>query len=87
MLSQVHPWVTRDGLDPLLSAEENTANLVEPPTQEETDQAITSNLSNVLVLVRMLRPSQKARIDNFIIDEGGQEVSGSFDPEKTSAYE
>ena len=46
-----HPWVTKDGKDPLLSAEENTANLVEPPTEEETNQAITGNLSNILVLV------------------------------------
>ena len=46
-----HPWVTKDGKDPLLSAEENTANLVEPPTEEEKNQAITGNLSNILVLV------------------------------------
>ena len=46
-----HPWVTKDGNDPLLSEEENTANLVEPPTEEETNRAITSNLSNILVVV------------------------------------
>lgn len=46
-----HPWVTKDGTDPLLSAEENTANLVEPPTEEEKNHAITGNLSNILVLV------------------------------------
>lgn len=46
-----HPWVTKRGTDPLLSTEENTRNLVEPPTEEETNQAITSNLSNILVLV------------------------------------
>ena len=52
--------MTKDGNDPLLSVEENTANLVEPPTQEETDQAITNNLSNVLVLVsRPLLPNQE----------------------------
>lgn len=43
--------MTKDGEDPLLSAEENTANLIEPPTEEETNNAITSNLANVLVLV------------------------------------
>ena len=43
--------MTKDGKDPLLSAEENTANLVEPPTEEERNQAITGNLSNILVLV------------------------------------
>lgn len=50
-LLKEHPWVTKRGTDPLLSTEENTRNLVEPPTEEETNQAITSNLSNVLVLV------------------------------------
>ena len=50
---QEHSWVTKNGKDPLLSAEENTANLIEPPTQEETDHAITGNLSNILVLVRV----------------------------------
>lgn len=43
--------MTKDGKDPLLSAKENTANLVEPPTEEEKNQAITGNLSNILVLV------------------------------------
>ncbi|KAL8927965.1 MAG: hypothetical protein Q9208_002040 [Pyrenodesmia sp. 3 TL-2023] len=46
-----HPWVTKNGEDMLLSAEENTANLIEPPTEEETNNAITGNLGNVLVLV------------------------------------
>lgn len=50
-LFQDHPWVTKNGRDPLLSAEENTANPIEPPTEEETNQAITGNLSNILVLV------------------------------------
>lgn len=43
--------MTRNGEDFLLSAEENTANLIEPPTEEETNNAITSNLGNVMVLV------------------------------------
>ena len=43
--------MTRGGRDALLPEEENTANLIEPPTEEETNQAITGNLSNILVLV------------------------------------
>lgn len=43
--------MTKNGEDMLLSAEENTANLIEPPTEEETNNAITGNLGNVLVLV------------------------------------
>ena len=50
-MSKDHPWVTKEGKDPLLSEEENTANLIEPPTQEETDEAITGNLSNILFMV------------------------------------
>lgn len=43
--------MTKGGKDLLLPEEENTANLIEPPTEEETNQAITGNLSNILVLV------------------------------------
>ncbi|KAL8772598.1 MAG: hypothetical protein Q9209_002259 [Squamulea sp. 1 TL-2023] len=50
-----HPWVTKNGEDPLLSAEENTANLIEPPTEEETNNAITNNLGNVLVLMKAVK--------------------------------
>ncbi|KAL8952461.1 MAG: hypothetical protein Q9222_001652 [Ikaeria aurantiellina] len=50
-----HPWVTKNGEDPLLSAEENTANLIEPPTEEETNNAITGNLGNVLVLMKAVK--------------------------------
>lgn len=48
--------MTKSGTDPLLSAEENIANLVEPPTEEETKNAITSNLSNILVVVVLFGP-------------------------------
>ncbi|KAL8997476.1 MAG: hypothetical protein Q9169_003256 [Polycauliona sp. 2 TL-2023] len=50
-----HPWVTKNGNDPLLSAEENTAHLIEPPTEEETNNAITNNLGNVLVLMKAVK--------------------------------
>lgn len=53
--SKEHPWVTKCGKDPLLSEDENTADLIEPPTEEEKNQAITGNLSNILVLVYKLR--------------------------------
>ena len=39
------------GKDPLLSEEENTANLVEPPTEEEKNQAITGSMSRTLSIV------------------------------------
>lgn len=49
---QAHPWVTKGDADPLLSEEENTANLVEPPTEEEMMSAITGNFRHLLTVVR-----------------------------------
>jgi [calcium/calmodulin-dependent protein kinase] kinase len=48
---QDHPWVTKRGTDPLLPEEENTAQMIEPPTEEEMNSAITNNLGNLLVVV------------------------------------
>ncbi|KAL9612731.1 MAG: hypothetical protein Q9167_002670 [Letrouitia subvulpina] len=75
-----HSWVTKSGTDPLLSAEENIANLVEPPTEEETKNAITSNLSNILVLMKAVkafkRPLERKRPErmDMILDRDAQLV-------------
>ena len=47
---QEHPWVTRRGEDPLLPAAEN-CSLISPPTDEELDTAITSNVNGVMAVV------------------------------------
>ena len=65
--------MTKDGKDPLLPEEENTADLIEPPTEEETNQAITGNLSNILVLV-MRSLYCTGYTANIFIDEGGQKI-------------
>lgn len=49
---RAHPWVTKGGRDPLLSEEENTAELVEPPTEAEMNAAITSNMRNVMTVIK-----------------------------------
>ena len=48
---QVHPWVTKDGLDPLLSEEENTTEIVSLPTEEEMNMAITRSIGKLIVVV------------------------------------
>jgi hypothetical protein len=48
---QVHPWVTDNGKDLLLSEEENTSNLVDPPTEAEMNAAITDNMKNLMTVV------------------------------------
>lgn len=52
---QIHPWVTRNGTDPLLSAEENCATLVEPPTEAEMNDAITGNMSHLMVVMKAVK--------------------------------
>lgn len=53
--SQAHPWVTKNGTDPLLSAEENTADLVEPPSELEVNHAITAKMKHLLVVVSLTK--------------------------------
>ncbi|KAL2067991.1 hypothetical protein VTL71DRAFT_16089 [Oculimacula yallundae] len=50
-----HPWVTKNGTDPLLSREENTADLVEPPSQIEVNHAITAKMANLLVMMKAVQ--------------------------------
>ena len=54
---QEHPWVTRNGADPLLSEEGNTAAIVSTPTEEEMNSAITTKIGHLFVVVghRFLR--------------------------------
>lgn len=44
--------MTGNGVDPLLSFEENTAQIVEPPTEEEMNHAITKNMGSLMTFVR-----------------------------------
>ncbi|KAL2866290.1 putative calcium/calmodulin dependent protein kinase [Aspergillus lucknowensis] len=50
-----HPWVTKNGTDPLLSKIENTAEIVGLPTEEEVNSAITNSLGNVLAVVKAVK--------------------------------
>jgi [calcium/calmodulin-dependent protein kinase] kinase len=46
--------VTKDGADPLLPKEINTAHIVEPPTELEMNHAITHNIRDLVVVVCLL---------------------------------
>ncbi|KAK2765942.1 hypothetical protein FQN54_007457 [Arachnomyces sp. PD_36] len=50
-----HAWVTKRGTDPLLSAEENTATILEPPTEEEMNSAITKNMGHLLAVIKAVK--------------------------------
>jgi len=50
-----HPWVTLNGEDPLLSRDENVTSLVEPPTDDELNAAITGNMGRLLVVMKAVK--------------------------------
>ncbi|EFX03156.1 calcium calmodulin-dependent protein kinase [Grosmannia clavigera kw1407] len=50
-----HPWVTKRGKDPLLSAEENCAEPIEPPNALEVNHAFTRNISHLLCVMKAIR--------------------------------
>lgn len=43
--------MTKNELDPLLSESENTAEIIEPPTEEEMNSAITRTVGHILAVV------------------------------------
>ncbi|KAI8940940.1 hypothetical protein NX059_002194 [Plenodomus lindquistii] len=50
-----HPWVTRQGSDPLLPKSENVSSIIEPPTDEEVNAAITGNMGHLVTVVRAVK--------------------------------
>ena len=49
-----HPWVTGHGTDKLLPKDENIISLVELPTQEEVNKAITAPMRRMVYVVRSI---------------------------------
>lgn len=49
--AQEHPWVTKEGEDPLLSAEENCSDLVDDPNELEVSHAFTRRMTHLLCVV------------------------------------
>ncbi|KAK3375482.1 kinase-like domain-containing protein [Podospora didyma] len=50
-----HPWVTKGGDDPLLSAEENCSDPVEVPNALEVNHAFTRRMSHLLCVMKAIR--------------------------------
>ncbi|KAJ5095098.1 hypothetical protein N7532_007389 [Penicillium argentinense] len=44
-----------NGTNPLLSKEENTAQMIEPPTEEEMNQAITGNFGRLMTVMKAVK--------------------------------
>ncbi|KAK8246620.1 kinase-like domain-containing protein [Phyllosticta capitalensis] len=50
-----HQWVTRRGMDRLLPKEENVATIIEPPTEDEVNAAITGNMGHLLIVMKAVK--------------------------------
>lgn len=48
---QNHPWVTKNGNDPLLSEAENCADMVETPNELEVNHAFTRKMDHLICVV------------------------------------
>lgn len=72
--------MTKRGTDPLLSAEENTATILEPPTEEEMNSAITKNMGHLLAVVSAsaLHPFEISVLTDlcYSADQSCQEIQG-----------
>lgn len=58
-MHQEHPWVTRDGTDPMMPEEDNCATLVEPPTDAEMNEAITGNMAHLMTVLKAAKRFKK----------------------------
>ncbi|KAG9254921.1 calcium/calmodulin-dependent protein kinase [Emericellopsis atlantica] len=52
---RTHPWVTKEGADPLLSAEENCAHHVDPPNELELNHAFTRKMNHLMCVMKVLQ--------------------------------
>ncbi|RDA86725.1 hypothetical protein CP532_4209, partial [Ophiocordyceps camponoti-leonardi (nom. inval.)] len=86
-----HAWVTKNGTDPLLSAEENCAHQVEPPNELELNRAITRKMNHLLCVVKAIRKfkTQLAQIRQRArgSEEGGEPSSPASEPTGREAIE
>lgn len=61
---QEHPWVTRGGEDPMMSAEENCADPVDMPNDLEVNHAFTRKIDHLFCVVNHAVPSSQKKIAN-----------------------
>ncbi|KAI0460507.1 kinase-like domain-containing protein [Xylaria acuta] len=50
-----HPWVTKNGNDPLLSKEENCSDMVETPNELEVNHAFTRKMDHLICVMRAIQ--------------------------------
>jgi [calcium/calmodulin-dependent protein kinase] kinase len=86
----MHPWVTKQGTDDLLSAEENCINMVEPPNELEVNRAFTRKMNHLLCVMKAIHRfktilAKHRAASNSSTPKQSQNRSGTFDASQERA--
>ncbi|KAM0222581.1 hypothetical protein ACHAQD_004181 [Fusarium lateritium] len=87
---RVHPWVTKQGTDDLLSAEENCINMVEPPNELEVNRAFTRKMNHLLCVMKAIHRfktilAKHRAASNSSTPKQSQDRSATFDASQERA--
>ncbi|TQV94515.1 CAMKK/META protein kinase [Cordyceps javanica] len=82
-----HQWITKNGVDTLLSKEENCAHKVEPPNDLEISRAFTRKMDNVLCVLKAISKFKSLLSERRAATPGvADEIEeGTFDPAEEKA--
>ncbi|KAL2753331.1 hypothetical protein ACRALDRAFT_1052064 [Sodiomyces alcalophilus JCM 7366] len=88
-----HPWVTKGGIDPLLPAEENCAELVGPPNELELNRAFTPKMNHLFYVMKAIqkfrgilaRYRTEKRLADLQAPSEREEASGGTSPGREHA--
>ncbi|KAM0434436.1 hypothetical protein ACHAPT_003532 [Fusarium lateritium] len=84
-----HPWVTQKGADPLLSAEENCANMIEPPNELEVIRAFTRKMNHLLCVMKAIHRFKNILAKHRVGSRPGSgtpnQMQGAFDASQERA--
>ncbi|KAI1772517.1 Pkinase-domain-containing protein [Hypoxylon cercidicola] len=76
-----HPWVTKDGNDPLLPEEENCSAVVEPPNALEVNHAFTRKMDHLIYIMRAINRFKGLISKSRVATPEGTTPRTSFAPE------
>lgn len=80
-----HPWVTKNGEDPLLSAEANCAKAVEPPNTLEINHAFTRKMNHLLCVMKVLQKFKTLKMRKQQAQGLGEGAGGTDSAEDRAA--
>ncbi|KAJ2899091.1 hypothetical protein MKZ38_003397 [Zalerion maritima] len=74
-----HPWVTKNGTDPLLAAEENCSDVIEMPNPLEVNHAFTRKMSHIVCVLKAIRKFLALLEKSKVASSGSNRRLSSFE--------